>query len=156
MYELRIKSIFSASGRQLKNIGGRVVVFYDGVAKHVSEETAMMAKRKHYIDSVTAMKVENEEVDVVEDEVQEVVEEPVVEPVVEEEVEEIVDEEEVFEDYVSAEYIDETTEEAQDNKLTSEEITELYEQLGTWSAVAEYLDITTSTLRKYREELGIA
>jgi hypothetical protein len=45
--------------------------------------------------------------------------------------------------------------ETSDGVLTSEEITSLYERLGTWSAVAAELNITTSVLRRYRDNLGL-
>lgn len=34
---------------------------------------------------------------------------------------------------------------------TGEEIQSMYENLGTWSAVASHYDVSTSTLRKWRE-----
>ena len=37
----------------------------------------------------------------------------------------------------------------------AEEITEMYDRLGTWGAVAKELDVTTTVLRKYREDAGL-
>jgi hypothetical protein len=45
--------------------------------------------------------------------------------------------------------------ETEDGLLTAEEISSLYEKLGTWSAVAAELKITTTVLRKYRDNLGL-
>jgi len=53
MYNLKLKDVFIAPGRQVKNIGGRLVVFFDGLAQNVSETVAELARRQHYIESVT-------------------------------------------------------------------------------------------------------
>jgi len=47
------------------------------------------------------------------------------------------------------------TAETEDGVLSADEVQSLYDSLGTWSAVADHLGITTATLRKYREELGL-
>lgn len=47
------------------------------------------------------------------------------------------------------------TKETSDGFLTVQEVSNLYEELGTWTAVADRLGIATSTLRKYREELDL-
>jgi len=83
-------------------------------------------------------------------------------------VEEVQETTEVEEEEVKEEVIDETpeepymefdpvegNEETSDGLLTKSEVQELYDRLGTWSAVAEDLDISTTTLRKYRDELGL-
>jgi hypothetical protein len=65
------------------------------------------------------------------------------------EIEEPVDRIRVYENVVS------DVKETEDGFLSAQEIQDLYESLGTWSAVAKHLSITTTTLRKYREELGL-
>ena len=40
-------------------------------------------------------------------------------------------------------------------EYTKEELSALYEEHQTWTAVAEHLDISTATLKKYREEVGL-
>lgn len=45
--------------------------------------------------------------------------------------------------------------ETEDGILTKEEVESMYERLGTWTAVANELQITTTTLRRYREVLGL-
>lgn len=167
MYTLRIKRVFRQQGRQVKNIGGRVVVFRDGVAYGVSENVADVARRQHYIESVEFTPREEENVTVektpepeapVEEEVQE---EPIEEPVIEEESRSENGEEEVVEEDLADDEIEvhdnvvADTEETEDGVLSADEIQTLYDSLGTWSAVADHLGITTTTLRKYREETGL-
>lgn len=92
---------------------------------------------------------------------EEVAEEPIVEedvaeePVAEEEV--AVEEEEISaEEEPSMEFEPvEDNPETSDGVLTRSEVQDLYDRLGTWTAVAEELDISTTTLRKYRDELGL-
>jgi len=190
MYNLKLKDIFVAPGRQVKNIGGRIVVFFDGLATNVSESVAELARKQYYIEEVINVNedtqeateetpevddgfVEHEGEEVPEDEIDEeteyegsventtseVIEESIeVEvPVVhEEENNEEEEVEEVSEGYVevSSDVVSDV-EETEDNKLTAEEIQGLYDELGTWSSVAEYLDVSTATLRRYREEVGL-
>lgn len=107
---------------------------------------------------------EEEELDEVEtstaeetvEEVEEVAEEEEVEELAEEEQVETQPEEETLpeEPYMEFDPV-EGNEETSDGLLTKSEVEELYERLGTWSAVAEDLDISTTTLRKYRDELGL-
>lgn len=156
MYTLKIKRPFRRMGRDVKNIGGTIVVFRDGVAYNVSEQTAKIAQRQHYIASVTlnpevreyAAPVEEPQVAPEEEAqtVEEVVEEPAPEPVVEEE--------EVTERPVEENVVADTPE-TEDGILSAEEIQGLYDSLGTWTAVADHLGITTTTLRKYREDVGL-
>lgn len=49
---------------------------------------------------------------------------------------------------------DPTTEEGV--PTSAEEIQARYNDLGTWSAVADSYDVSTSTLRRWRDELGMA
>jgi len=53
---------------------------------------------------------------------------------------------------------EEEEEEAQqtgDEEITKELIENLYNELGTWTAVANHLGITTTRLKKYRDEFGL-
>lgn len=189
MYNLRLKDVFIAPGRQVKNIGGRLVVFFDGLAQNVSESVAELAKRQHYIDSVTLVSEDEAEVEVspsitpeVKPEVEETEEvtfqeskipDEVIERAYEEheavlnaleefDTEDVSDEEfaTLMEEDTQAVEIQEPesfaeTEETEDGVLTAEEIQALYDEHGTWSAVAKHLDVSTSTLRKYREDAGL-
>ena len=209
MYNLKLKDVFIAPGRQVKNIGGRLVVFFDGLAQNVSETVAELARRQHYIEEVIPAEQEPVEPEVspsitpevkssVEETREVVIEEPAEEEIPDEVLEEMHEDEEavmqafedeeaegfayaeeVFDDEISLENtenvsLEETkteevkeeveiqepeafadTEETEDGVLTAEEIQALYDEHGTWSAVAKHLDVSTSTLRKYREDAGL-
>jgi len=194
MYNLKLKDVFIAPGRQVKNIGGRLVVFFDGLAQNVSETVAELARRQHYIESVTLSSEEEvtpevspniipEVVPDVEETEEVIFEEPVEEEVPDEVLEEMYEEEgtllqafedeeaegfaheeEVFEDEISLENtenvsLEETkTEEVKEDEEdvpTAEDIQAVYDELGTWSAVAEYYGVTTTILRKYRKQAGL-
>lgn len=186
MYDLKLKNAFIAPGRQVKNIGGRIVVFHDGVARNVSEEVANLAQRQHYIEEVINAGQEEVQPEVspnltpeIKPEVEETEEVTFEEPQVPDEViereydavlnaleefdfEDVSDEEfaAVMEEDTQGVEIQEPesfadTEETEDGVLTAEEIQALYDEHGTWSAVAKYLDVSTSTLRKYREDAGL-
>lgn len=163
MYTLKIKRQFASQGRQIKNIGGTIVVFRGGVATGVSEHVAQIARKQHYIDSIIEEVQPAAQAVPEVPEVEEVVEEEVVqevEEVGEEEDEELeepeVETQEVVEDSIEVnESVVADVEETEDSVLTAEEIQALYDKLGTWSAVADYLEISTATLRKYRDEVGL-
>jgi hypothetical protein len=132
-YRLVFDKKYKVSGRYPVNIIGKIVVFQDGVAYINSKDTADYAKKLRYIASVEEIP---EEVSVVVETVlpteePEAIEEPKKEEPVEEE------------------------EEEKEEGVTAEKIQELYGSLGTWSAVASHLEITTAQLRKLREELGL-
>jgi hypothetical protein len=189
MYDLKLKNAFIAPGRQVKNIGGRIVVFHDGVARNVSEEVANLAQRQHYIEEVISAGEEEVQPEVspnltpeVKPEVEETEEvtfqeskipdevierayeehEAVLNALAEFDTEDVSDEEfaTLMEEDTQAVEIQEPesfaeTEETEDGVLTAEEIQALYDEHGTWSAVAKHLDVSTSTLRKYREDAGL-
>lgn len=159
-YKLTIKDRFVVAGETHHNLSGYVVVFTDGVAYVADPAIVEFAKRVHFIDSVEDVSVEG----VVEELVREVtpavngaVDEDVItmsgtgsfQPPVKEEEEEVSGEVDVSENVVS------DVKDTEDAVLTAEEIQGLYEELGTWSAVADHLKITTTTLRKYREDAGL-
>jgi hypothetical protein len=154
-YKLTVAPKFLVDGTVTHNMLGSLVLFTDGIA-YLSDPTLVdYAKKLHFLSSV--------------------------EPVVEEVIKEVIVEESVIEEHQGALDVDVITtvgtgsfqppEEGVvdedvvsivssgsftlpaefDETPTAEEITSLYEELKTWSAVAEKLGISTSTLRKYRE-----
>jgi len=175
-----LRSVYSGPRRMIDSLGRRIE-FIDGVAHGIPEYVAQHLLRQNLVseiipevdeDDVVVVPVVDEPVvveeAVIEDEVveepvveEEVVEEPVVEeeiveePVVEEEP--AVEEEEIpAEEEPSMEFEPvEDNPETSDGVLTRSEVQDLYDRLGTWTAVAEELDISTTTLRKYRDELGL-
>jgi len=156
-YRLIFKKEYKVSGRYPVNMKGRVVVFQDGVAYISDKETADYAKKLKFITLVEGIK----------EKVVEPVVAPVVEPVAAPVVEKTNATGKVYEveDSVEAlvEHIEQEAEAAEslvdaidkDAQPTAEQITEMYDRLGTWTAVAKELDVTTTTLRKYREDAGL-
>lgn len=155
MYEIKLRNHFTlTNGVQLKNIGGKVVLFKKGVAVTDDENVALAARRYRYIESVTKL-----------EETPEVLVEPVAATVAVTEPEEtpVEDEEDENPEEVPQVEQDETEQEEESEveaPVVEEEedtpnVALLYEELGTWTAVAERLGITTSALRKLREEQGL-
>jgi hypothetical protein len=150
-YRLVFDKRYKVSGRYPVNIKGKLVLFQDGVAYVSSKETADNAKKLRFIASVEEIPAE---VPVVVETVLPVAEEAP-EVVVEEEAVAEEPEEEPEEAVVAHVNVVADVEETEDGVLTAQEIQDLYDSLGTWSAVANHLKITTTTLRKYREETGL-
>lgn len=158
MYEIKLRKHFTlTNGVQLKNIGGKVVIFRKGVAVTDNENVALAARRYRYIESVTKL-----------EETPEVLVEPVAATVAVTEPEETpVEDEDTVEDENPEEVPQveqDETEQEEESEVESPVVEEeedtpnvalLYEELGTWTAVAERLGITTSALRKLREEQGL-
>lgn len=156
---------------------GRRLEFIEGVATGIPEYTAKLLQRQNILSEITpefeveAPVLAEEQVtvapvveEVVEEEVvEEAVEEAVAEEAVEELTEEVAEEEPIVEEEEipaeeepSMEFEPvEGNEETSDGLLTRSEVQEMYERLGTWTAVAEDLDVSTTTLKKYRDELGL-
>lgn len=155
-YRLVFDKRYKVSGRYPVNIKGKLVLFQDGVAYVSSKETADNAKKLRFIAAVEEIPAEVpvvvETVLPVAEEAPEVVEETP-EVVVEEET--VVEEPEEEDSVVVHVNVVADVEETEDGILTAQEIQDLYDSLGTWSAVANHLKITTTTLRKYREETGL-
>lgn len=126
-YKLIMDKRFSSSGRVIKNINGALVVFKDGVAASVSEKTGNAAKKLQYVSEVIPFHETPK---------------PKTPP----------QEESAVVAHVN---VVADVKETEDGKLTADEIQSLYDSMGTWTAVAKYLGITTTTLRKYREETGL-
>jgi len=171
-YTVVLRRAYHAAKRRVFAFG-QVINFVDGIAGNVSEAVALELKRRNLI---TEMRPEYilEEVDRgeavlsgftppvtfydFEDEVGIESEQPeftdaeledmgMIEPTIENlpELPEpplSLDEQEVLAEEVGEE-------------ITKELIETLYEELGTWSAVASQLGITTTRLKKYRDEFGI-
>ena len=150
-YRLVFDRKYKVPGRHTVAMIGSLVVFQDGVATVSSRDIAEHAKKLRFISNVQEL-AEPTQV--------------VVSPPVKKEIEEVLATEEAItkaldevaeafsEEGESAEV--ESIEDAdEDDSLTAEEIQELYDTHGTWSAVANHLGITTTTLRKYREEAGL-
>ena len=141
---------------------GRKIQFIDGVATGVAEYPSQELLKRGIVHKIIP---EFEEPVIVEDvvvqpdfvEVSVTEEEEVTEEVVEESVEEIV--EEVVEENLAEQTIEiepvEGNPETSDGLLSRSDVQEMYDRLGTWTAVAEELDVSTTTLRRYREELGL-
>lgn len=134
-FSLHLEKRFARTGRQIKNIGGQLVVFEDGIAKRVDQYVADLAKRLDYIGRIIRHADPTPVVASVEA------------PEQKEEPEETSDEEQV------APEAEETQASIED--ATKDEIAALYEEKGTWSAVADYYGTTTTTLKKYRDEFGL-
>lgn len=155
-FTLTLHPRYVLQGRQLKNIGGRVVVFNDGVAYDVDERTADFAKRYGFIANIT----KNIEVDtstVVADAFDE--SEPTV--VLESDNEKEVPDAEVSSEDPDVpegdEAVEEPEEEPEEEPSVEDsegdpDVFQLYEQLGTWTAVAEHLGVSLGVLRKMRDE----
>lgn len=155
MYEIKLRNHFTlTNGVQLKNIGGKVVLFKKGVAVTDDENVALAARRYRYIESVTKL-----------EETPEVLVEPVAATVAVTEPEETpVEDEDTVEDENPEQVEQDETEQEEESEVEAPVVEEeedtpnvalLYEELGTWTAVAERLGITTSALRKLREEQGL-
>ena len=140
-YKLTIKDRFLVDGETHHNLSGYVVVFTDGVAYVADPEIVEFAKRVHFIDSIEEEGAAPVELEEVVEEVEEV------EPIG------VVDEDVVTMDGTGS--FQPPVEEEEEDIPTAEEITALYEELGTWSEVADSLGISTATLRKYREAAGL-
>ncbi|MFA5626230.1 MAG: hypothetical protein WC965_01980 [Thiohalomonadaceae bacterium] len=138
-YTIRLAPQYTTEGRQIKNIGGRVVVFNDGVAYGVVSHIAMQAGKYPFVGAVAEERVPLEETPAEETPAEET---PAEETPAEETPAEETPAEEVPAEEIPAE------EETPD-------VAALYEELGTWKAVAEHLDITTAALRKLRDEQGL-
>lgn len=143
-YRLVFDRKYKVTGRSVVNMRGSIVIFQDGVATVTNKDTADYARKLRFIDRVEEIP---EDVPVVVETVL-----PVEEEVVEEEV---VKEEEVIEEEEPIEEEEEETVEEEASSPSAEEITALYEELGTWTAVAKHYGVTTTILRKYREEAGL-
>ena len=141
-YRLVFDRKYKVTGRSVVNMRGSIVVFQDGVATVTNKDTADYARKLRFIDRVEEIP---EDVPVVVETVLPVEEEVVEEEVIEEE--EPAQEEEPIEE--------EETVEEEASSPSAEEITALYEELGTWTAVAKHYGVTTTILRKYREEAGL-
>jgi len=128
-YTIRLAPQYTTEGRQIKNIGGRVVVFNDGVAYGVVSHIAMQAGKYPFVGAVAEERVPLEETPAEETPAEEV-------PAEETPAEEVPAEETPAEE-------------------ETPDVAALYEELGTWKAVAEHLDITTAALRKLRDEQGL-
>lgn len=141
-YRLVFDRKYKVTGRSVVNMRGSIVVFQDGVATVTNKDTADYARKLRFIDRVEEIP---EDVPVVVETVLPVEEEVVEEEVIEEgepaQEEEPIEEEETVEEEASS--------------PSAEEITALYEELGTWTAVAKHYGVTTTILRKYREEAGL-
>lgn len=155
-----LRTAYNAPKKRI-NALGRNIDFINGVARGIPEDQALFLLNKNIIAS---MEIETS-VDTAPAPIVPVVEEaPVVveQVVVEEEEEDVVEEEPVVEEDPAAEEEpvfeedpSETDEVLDISSLTEEDIRRLYDEHGTWSAVAASLGITTVTLKKYRESLGI-
>ena len=146
-YSLHMSKRFKKQGRQVLNIGGQLVVFEDGIARRVDETVADIAKRMGQVGRILIHK------------------QPVATPVVaaepgkEEAPEDNKEEVETADEEKpeKEEQPDEQPEEEEPSldNLTKDSLQALYDEKGTWSAVADYLDTTTTTLKKHRDELGL-
>lgn len=157
-YTLTLKRKFTFSGRQIKNISGKVVTFINGVAVDVPADIAEAAKRYVYIERVTLQDPPLPELPADEPL-------PVEPPAAEEDFAEgtsddaeVTEEESVVEDVsddtgggneedVPAEDTPEDGEEAEEVP----DVFALYDELGTWTAVAAHLGISTAQLKKLRD-----
>lgn len=158
-YRLVMDTKYRVSGRHIKNMKGTLVVFHDGVANSVSQDIADYAGKLYYISDILPIGEEVVAPVVVEPEpviTPEPEPEPETEPTPEPEPEpeptpevEVEPETEVESELVVEPEVEENLE------PTAEEIQSLYDELGTWTAVADRLEVTTATLRKYREAAGL-
>lgn len=160
-YRLYMKKPFVSDGRQVKNLGGRIVVFENGVAARVDEKTAGLARQQHYIQRVEQIYDTNSS-NVVPAPQPSVPQTPVTEPQTEvasaDEVETPAEDagEATEEKYATVEVgAVADVPEIKDGKLYASDIKALHANLKTWTAVAEYLDVSTTTLRNYRDEAGL-
>lgn len=175
MYELTLRKQNTLNGRQLKNIAGKVVLFEDGVALVEDEYIYEAAKRYRYIDSRRKLEPEvvadvqeespeqdvpslddyQEDNDVVPAEVEVETETTVAEPAETEAAEVEVEVETETADDESETDAGDDGESDKDDPTAENDVARLYEELGTWTAVAERLEISTAALRKLREEQGL-
>lgn len=153
-----LRGVYSAPRKMIVSLGRRID-FVDGVASGIPENVATHLLNQKVLTEI----IPEFETQVVEEPTPVVVEEPtpvVVEDVIEEAVEEVIEEttedENPAQEEPSIEFDPvEGNQETSDGLLSRSDIEELYDRLGTWTAVAEELDISTTTLRKYRDELGL-
>ena len=164
-----LRGVYSAPRKMIVSLGRRID-FVDGVASGIPENVATHLLNQKVLTEIIpefeTQVVEEPTPVVVEEPTPVVVEEPtpvVVEDVIEEAVEEVIEEtaestedENPAQEEPSIEFDPvEGNQETSDGLLSRSDIEELYDRLGTWTAVAEELDISTTTLRKYRDELGL-
>lgn len=169
-YKLILQNKDRYPNRYVKNIGGTLVLFRDGVA-HVTKQVADAARQRR---GITVIGPEFIGAAVIEEDSTEVVPtvvahepEPTVEVAEEEEEEptvEVTDEEEVsvesdeaaVEDVPAIIEEEETAEETTPaEEYTKESIEILYAKYGTWAAVADHLGISVSKLGKVRKSVGL-
>lgn len=147
---------FKKSGRYASNILGRIIVFEDGIGYADEPEVADYAAKLRHISHVEKIKPVIEEAPI---------EEPVKEEEQAEEVPENIKENvEGFDEAEDtpeeeAEEPEEEEEEEEKEEAPAEEaspdVQKMYDDLGTWKAVADELGISTTELRKLREEQGL-
>lgn len=170
-YKLILQNKDRYPNRYVKNIGGTLVLFRDGVA-HVTKQVADAARQRRGItvigpEFIGAAVIEEDSTEVVPTVVAhepeptvEVAEEE--EPTEEEPTVEVTDEEEdsveseAVEDVPAIREEEETAEETTPTEeYTKESIEILYAKYGTWAAVADHLGISVSKLGKVRKSVGL-
>lgn len=155
-----LRGVYSAPRKMIVSLGRRID-FVDGVAKGIPENVAThLLNQKVLTEIIPEFETQVETAipePVVPEPVAEVVPEPVAEAdeAIEEVIEEVEDENPAQEE-PSIEFDPvEGNQETSDGLLSRSDVEELYDRLGTWTAVAEELEISTTTLKKYRDELGL-
>jgi hypothetical protein len=162
-YKLILQNKDKYPDRYVKNIGGTLVLFREGVA-HVTKQVADAARQRR---GITVIGPEFIGAAVIEEDSTEVVPTVVAhepEPTVEVAEEEEPTEEEptVESDGAAVEDVPAVIEEEETAKettpaeeYTKESIEILYAKYGTWAAVADHLGISVSKLGKVRKSVGL-
>jgi len=122
-------------------------IFSNGVCNNLTEDVAKLFLKRKLLSRIT----ENESGYVFDD--------SNIEPVVVavEEIQEVIDTVQEEPALIQEEPVEEVAPSDVEEEIpyTKEQIEDLYGNLGTWAAVAEYLDISTTLLKKYRVSLGL-
>jgi hypothetical protein len=132
------------------NVLGYKILFIEGVSKEIPQEAALNLLNKGILFSITE-NINNDVLEVepvaLEDKV-EVTERPELP-----ELPELVKLETLLPELPEVDVSDASTD--TDEYITKELIELLYEEHKTWSAVSDYLGISSAKLKKYREDFGI-
>lgn len=113
------------------NVMGEKIVFIEGISKEIPEEIAFYLLNKNVLAKIQKNKIEHEEF--VTTEIHET----------------------NFFNVEEEEEISALEEPEESTNLTYEMLTQLYQEHKTWGAVADFLEISTATLKKIRTDLGL-
>jgi len=144
-YSAKLRDIYYAP-KKIINLYGKTIRFTDGIATGLSKYQAETLLRKRIVDSIA----EGEDIQrlsyVTAPDVPVPSPEPATEPA---------PEPEPTPEPEPEPEPDAPEDEETDSEYTREELEALYEEHGTWTSVASYLDVSTATLKKYRDAVGL-